>query len=495
MRRRSRKHPWLPVVLPAGLLVAMTMPARAADSAPPPAPATTAPPPPAEEPVTETPEPERAAVAPTPMGRGIPLRTGAPGWQAAIYGFAEFDAMHDSTQSFSESVTNNTIARPDTYAGDNPRTQFTVRNSRFGLDVRAPNVGSIKTSGVIEMDFFGSQASTTENDLFTNSVLRLRQFYMKVETPAIDVLAGQYHDLFAWGGAGFYPNTTAFLAVLGEIYHRNPQFKISKTFGGQAVSFEVAVAAVRPVQRDSSFPDGQAGLRLAFNNYKGAAAPGASRPVSAPLAIGLSAVGRRLSVTDFSATPGNEHTANAGGLAANLFLPIIPAHGPDKEDLGNAVTLTVEAVTGTGIADLSPGLTGGVLFPSLPNPQQFLPVPVYTPNIDPGIATYDASGVLQTINWRSVVGNLQYHFPINGGRRLWLSFTGSVIQSTNSVQVTPVQGKFFVWNKGGYFDANAWISITTPLLLGLAFQGEAQTFGDGISGQNYRVEGSCYFFF
>ena len=126
-------------------------------------------------------------------------------------------------------------------------------------------------------------------------------------------------------------------------------------------------------------------------------------------------------------------------LAANLFLPIIPAHGPDKEDLGNAVTLTVEAVTGTGIADLSPGLTGGVLFPSLPNPQQFLPVPVFIPqNIDPGIATYDASGVLQTINWRSVVGNLQYHFPINGGRRLWLSFTGSVIQSTNSVQVTPV---------------------------------------------------------
>ena len=55
---------------------------------------------------------------------------------------------------------------------------------------------------------------------------------MKVETPAVDVLVGLYHDLFAWGGAGFYPTTIAFLPLLGEVYHRNPQLRLSKTFGG-----------------------------------------------------------------------------------------------------------------------------------------------------------------------------------------------------------------------------------------------------------------------
>jgi hypothetical protein len=441
---------------------------------------------------TSTAQPPPPAVR---KSRGIPLRVEEGGWSVSLYGFAEIDAMYDSTRSFSDGVVNNTLARPHTYAGDNPQVQFTVRNSRFGFDMHAPDVGQIKTSGVLEMDFFGTQASSTEGDLFANPVLRLRHFYVKVETPVFDVLAGQYHDLFGWGGAGFYPNSVAFLPLLGEIYHRNPQFRLSKILGGNAVSLEIAAAAVRPAQRDAALPDGQAGIKLTINEFKGAATPGASRPVSAPFAIGISAIGRRLSVTDFSSTPGNEHTAYAGGVAGNIFLPIVPAHGPDKEDLANALTLTVEGSTGTGINDLYPGLTGGVSFPSLPNPQNYLPVPLYTPNIDPGLVTYDSFDVLHTINWSSVVANLHYHFPIEQGRRLWLSVTGALIKSTNDVDLTPVQGRAFVWNAGNYADANLWIGVTHPLLLGLSVQTEAQTFGDGVTARNWRGEGSCYFFF
>jgi len=181
--------------------------------------------------------------------------------------------MYDSTQSLNDSALNNTLARPHTYAGDNPRTQFTVRNSRLGLDLLAPTYGSIRTSGVVEMDFSGAQASVTENDLFTSPILRLRHFYVKVESPAINVLVGQYHDLFAWGGAGFYPNTVAFLPVLGQVYHRNAQLRLSEVIEGRALGVELAVAAVRPVQRDSATPDFQAGVRLAVNGWKGASTP------------------------------------------------------------------------------------------------------------------------------------------------------------------------------------------------------------------------------
>jgi hypothetical protein len=447
-----------------------------------------APPPPAPSPVTVTAEPQFRL-------RGIPITTGSSGWGLSFYGFAELDGMVDSTRSFTEGVVNNTLARPDTYAGDNPRVQGTVRNSRLGFDMRAPDFGDLKMAANVEMDFFGSQASASEGDLYTNSVLRLRHFYVKVATPAVDVLAGQYHDLYGWGGAGFFPNTIAFLPLLGEIYHRNPQLRLSKRFGGPGATLEVAVAAVRPAQRDSAMPDGEAGILFQLHDFRGASAPGASRPQSAPFGVGISAVGRRFSVTDFAVNPGNEHAVYGGGVAANLFLPIIPAHGADKEDLSNSISLTLEGSMETGAADLYPGLTGGILFPSLPNPQSAIPVPVYSANVDAGLVTYDAYDTLRTINWSSALANLQYHLPFGAGKRVWISATGSLIHSTNSVEVTPLAGRSQVWNSGNYLDATLWLSPAPPLLIGLGGQTEAQTFGDNVVARNYRGEVSCYFFF
>jgi hypothetical protein len=135
------------------------------------------------------------------------------------------------------------------------------------------------------------------------------------------------------------------------------------------------------------------------------------------------------------------------------------------------------------------------LFPSLPNPQSTIPVPVYSPNVDPGLVTYDVYGTLRTINWSSALANLQYHLPFGGGKRVWVSATGSVIRSTNSVDVTPLAGRSQVWNMGNYVDATLWLSPAPPLLVGLGFQTEAQTFGDGVIARNYRGEVSCYFFF
>jgi hypothetical protein len=431
-----------------------------------------------------------AATAPNPES---PLTIHGGGWSASLYGFAELDIMADSTQSFVEGSLNNGVARPNTVAGDNPRVQFTARNSRIGFKIGAPDWGSIKTSAVFELDFFGEQpASLRQDAAYTSGPIRMRQFYAKMETPVVDVLAGQYHDLFAWGGAGFYPNSVAFLPLMGEIYHRNPQLRVSKIFASSALDFELAVAAVRPVQRDAGVPDVQAGMRLAINGWQGASSPGASRPVAAPMALGISAVGRRLSVTDFSTTPGNPHSAPAGGIAANIFLPIIPAHG---DDLSNAISFTGEFTTGTGISDLYPGLTGGVGFPALPDPNNTVSVPTYIPNIDPGIATYDAADTLHTINWRALVLNAHYHLPVSGGKKLWVSGTFSMLQSSNALEYTPIQGRDFVWNKGQYVDANVWWAVTPAAQVGLSFQNMQQTYGDGVVARNNRGEAAFYLFF
>jgi hypothetical protein len=428
---------------------------------------------------------------PPPPNR--PLSVEVNGWKASVYGFAELDFMQDSTESYVEGSLNNTLARPNTLAGDNPRSQFTARNSRLGFIASAPEMGGIKATSVMEIDFFGSQpVESSQNDFYTNGPLRMRLFYLKLETPIVDVIAGQYHDLFAWGSFGFYPNTDAFLPLLGEVYHRNPQARLSKTLHAGAVDLQIAVAAVRPASRDSGYPDGQGGIRLAVLPWEGANTQGAGRPIVAPMALGISGIVRRLSVNDFSATPSNPQTATAWGVAGNLFLPIVPARG---QNMSNAISVTLEGTMGTGISDLYPGLTGGVGFPQLPNPNGNLPVPTYIPNIDAGIASFDGSGLLQTVNWRTFVGNVQYHLPIADGKKVWVSGTYSLIRSTNVAQLVPEAGRPYAWDKGQYADGNLWIALTQSVQLGLSGQWTQQTFLDGVKGANLRGEGSLYMFF
>jgi hypothetical protein len=466
------------------------------------------PPPPAATPTGATAAPAPAAAAPASANVAPGNFSSENGVSASLYGFVEFDVMHDSTQGFTEAITNNMMARPATFAGDNPRTQFTARDSRVGLRLAAPTYAGVRTSGVIEADFFGNQATTASEDaLYSAAALRLRHAYVKFETPVLDVLAGLTTDLFAWGGAGFYPSTVAFLGVPGEIYHRDPQLRVSKVISSSAVTFEAAVAAVRPAQRDGEIPDGQGGLRIAFERWRGTSGQGAGLPKSMPASLGVSGIYRRFSVPAFTASQANPNKANGWGAAVNLFLPIIPASS--AADLGNSLSATGEATIGTGIANLYTGLTGGVLFPSLPNPSMLLPVPVFNPDIDQGLVTYDQNGQLKTINWRALVLSLQYRAPFGMGRKLGLSAVASQLQSNNVVSLTPMQGLSQVFWKAQYVDGNVFFSPTPQTQIGASVQLERQTFGDVVTysdaagnvsthnvyGNNVRGELAVYYFF
>jgi hypothetical protein len=467
--------------------------AETATPATPPAPNLAAPEPTTVAPSAGVPAPLPPTVA-APASVLPELTIGTPGGTTAtLYGFVELDVMHDSTQSFGDGVVNNTLTRPAFIGGDNPRTQFTVRNSRFGFRINAPDYGVVRTSAVMEMDFFGNQPSTvSEDSTFTNAAVRMRHYYVKFETPVIDVLAGQYHDLFGWGGAGFYPNTIAFLGVNGQIYHRDPQLRLSHRFSGRAVEVEAAAAAVRPAQRDGEAPDVEAGVRIAIQNWRGVSNQGASLSRVAPAGLGISGLGRRFSVLPFSPNPGDPNVVYGWGAAANLFLPIIPAHG---ENVGNALSVTGEASIGSGIANEYTGLTGGAAFPTLPNPQMLVPVPQFTPDVDPGLVTYDANNQLKTINWRALVIGAQYHLPVAMGRKLWLSAIYSQMQSTNLLSLTPVAGIPFVFTKALYVDGTLFWSPTPSSQVGASVQRQQQTFGDGVKGVNYRGELSVFYFY
>jgi hypothetical protein len=441
--------------------------------------------------VPEAPPPP--PVAPLPKAPA-PLSAGEPGWSMGFYGWLELDALWDSTQSFNETVLDQTIARPNTYAGDNPRFQATPKDSRIGFKVAAPKYGAIKASAQFEADFFGLLPPTASQDQsYTYSTIRLRHYYAKLETPVLDLLAGQFFDLYGWGGHGFFPSTPAFLGVMGEVFHRNVQLRVSKTLESDSVGLDIAVAGVRPATRDAAVPDVQAGLKLSIKNWQGASAQGPRPAKPAPLAIGVSGVGRRLSVTDFQAIVADAQVVYGWGAAVDAFLPIIPVSG---DDLSNALSVTGEYSRGTGVTDLYLTLNGGVLFPSLPNPKNVLPALTYTPNIDPGIVTFDADGIAHTINWQGWMVNAHYNLPINKGKTLSLSGTYSEIRSSNALSLTPIQGQFFVWSKGRYFDGTAWWSITPAFQMCLSAQVDQQTFGgDGTVARNYRGQAAWWFFF
>jgi hypothetical protein len=415
------------------------------------------------------------------------------GYRLGVCGYISLNAMHDSTQSFKTGVHNNLIARRGTYIGDHDQMQFTARDSRLTVEVGAPEYAGIKPSGMLQFDFNGFMpAETNEADFYVLGAMRMRHAYLKLETPVVDVLAGQYHDLFGWGGAGFYPATLAFLGVTGQVYHRQPQLRLSKAIEGEALDLEFALAATRPVHKAAGLPDGQAGARMAFNGWKGASTQGYGQPGVVPLGLGVSAVVRRFEVPEFIERPAEPETATGWGVVANAVIPIIPAESND--DRSNALTLTGEFSLGSGISDLYTELTGGALFPLISNDASRPVPPLFNGYIDSGIVTYDGRRELRTVDWRGFVIGAQYYLPVAKGR-IWISGIYSRIQSDNIVELTPIPSRGLVYHTAEYIDGSLFFALTEAVQTGVSFQTVEQTFGDEVKARNNRGEFGMFLFF
>jgi len=373
--------------------------------------------------------------APLTLGYG----EGKDRWNLTFYGFVEADFITDSTRSYSDSMGSSLVQRNDTYEGKVGRSQFTMRNTRLGLKFESPEVGGVKPSAVLESDFFGQQSisGTSENNVYTSPTFRVRHAYLQLQNDYVDVLAGQTYNVFGWQNY-FFPMSTEFLGLPNMVFSRNTQFRLSHTFGGASapLSLDVAAAADRPVQRDSRVPDFEGGLRLGVNGWKGITTPGSSGTIALPLSIGVSGIARQFRVDAFTPPPTQaSNNATGWGLSIDALIPVIPA--VDANDRGNKLTLTGSFVTGTGIADLITA-NGGATFPTLPNPAQANPAPLYTGDIDEGLVTFDQSGVLHTIDWTAFRLGLQYYLPPSG--RLIFAANYTQARSGNMHKLFPQGG-------------------------------------------------------
>jgi hypothetical protein len=417
---------------------------------------------------------------------------------ATFYGFVEFDSIFDSTQSFNDLAGNGAIARSGTFAADHGRMTFGARNSRLGFKLKGPETETIKTSGIVEADFLGNQPqgspspagspAVSEGAFITSPTFRIRHMALKLETPVLDVLAGQYWELFGWQSL-FHPNTVEIQGVPGQIYSRAPQLRISHLFKSDDVSVEVAVAASRPPQRDSEIPDGQAGIRLAVNNWKGLHTGGAVGTAIDPLSIGFSTVGRYFRLPNFAAAPTSTVPIKGYGYSVDALIPVIPATSINGN---NALTLTGSFVYGQAIADLYTGLSGGAGFPALPAGATGV-VPTYPQDIDNGLAAFTADGVLHAIRWESVIVGAQYYLPTPN--RMWVSANYSHMYSSDIAALETASNSSKMFNKSDWADGNLFVEANAAVRFGLEYAYFHQNYLDGSKGKDSRVQFSAFYIF
>jgi len=487
---------------PIALVLCLAAPA-AAQPAPAPEPAPTAPEPAPAPPSTEPAVPPPPAVPPgtgQPPPASPPAESAKPGaapspgqvtskWTATLYGFAEVDLMHDTTQSFGDSPGNGLTVRSGaaSLAYNNGRTQTTARNSRLGVRLSAPESNGMKASGNVEMDFMGNQPNpVSEAANVNNGTFRIRAAYAKLETPYVDLLAGQYYFLFG-EGPFFFPMSIWFFGLPNQGFGRTQQFRLSHTIKSEAVSLDIAASVQRPPQRDSEVPDFQGGLKLGVNSWKGPHTIGSGYPAVDPLTIAVSGSLRHFRVNEFAAAPVTTHTANGWGISVDGMIPVIPGTAKAK---GNALTLTGSFVKGNAIGDLIGGLTGGAAFPSLP---PATPQPTFTPNIDPGIVQYDSAGHLRTLNWQTFMVGLQYYLPPDGRITVAANYTQG--DSDNITDGLTGGALGTVMKQSQFVELVALADITPAVRAGVAWQRTAQTRGDDTTTKNNRLELSVYFFF
>lgn len=414
--------------------------------------------------------------------------------KTTLYGFVQADFVYNTTQSCQEFCGNLPIQKEGTYRGDHGRTTFSPRDSRFGIRLAAPEEHKIRVSGTLEADFFGP-TSTTEQGTWVNPVLRVRHAFLKMETPVVDVLIGQTWTPFAWGAA-YLMTSVQEPGLPGQVFQRTTQLRLSKAIKQDAFTVELALAALRPPQMDSATPEGVVGARILFPRWTGAHTSYMTASAVAPASFGISADVRRFNIAELSTAPQNGKVKIGGGVAFDLFLPIVKATKESKE---NALSLSAELTIGRGTSDLYTGLgAAGTSNPSIPPTTPGGTAGTYVPNFDPGLAAYDANGKLDLIKWTSYMVGLEF-YPGGTGGRLGTFVNYGHMQSANTDRFgganvnDPVAGR--TRESEDFYNAGLFFDPTKVTRIGADVAMYADHYVDGTDAKNYSAMTSAFLFF
>jgi len=160
-----------------------------------------------------------------------------------LYGFIKLDASYDT----SSTNTGNFVTWVDSEVGNRDDNEFsmTAKQTRLGMNIAGPDDGNLKTSGKVEIDFYGSSGAENKGNI------QMRHAYMKLDWPEkdFDIIAGQTSDVIS----PLAPSTLNYTVLwdAGNIGYRRPQLRLTKgiDLDGER-HLETAVAISRTIGDD-----------------------------------------------------------------------------------------------------------------------------------------------------------------------------------------------------------------------------------------------------
>lgn len=147
----------------------------------------------------------------------------------SFYGFVKADYMFDTRQVIAPREGHLLLLpAPKKMINDkdvNARANFNILaiQSRVGMKISGPDFFGMKTSGLLEADFFGNSKKGGLDDV---NGFRLRHAFIKLSNEKVDILMGQFwHPMFV---TDVFPGTYSFnTGIPYQPFSRNPQLRVT----------------------------------------------------------------------------------------------------------------------------------------------------------------------------------------------------------------------------------------------------------------------------
>lgn len=173
------------------------------------------------------------------------------GLRLQIYGYVRADLSHD-TQATAPKGDFVFFVLPEVDGEKDAQTHIGARESRLGLNLFGPDAGNWKTTGKLEMDFYGGDKANSYNP-------RMRLAYLDVaHSSGLSLRFGQDWDTFC----ELVPRIVnfAYLADIGALGIRRPQARLTQELKlAENTKLVAKVAAAQTVGEDldgGTFEDG-----------------------------------------------------------------------------------------------------------------------------------------------------------------------------------------------------------------------------------------------
>ncbi len=191
-----------------------------------------------------------------------------PAWSnldIQLYGYLKFDAAYDTSL-----IDNGNYAQwveSESTNDDDDQFNMTANETRLGMLFNGPDNGSMKTSGRVEVDFYGGG---NENQ----ARLMMRHAYFKLDWPEkrFNIIAGQTSDVIS----PLFPSTLNYSVGwwTGNIGYRRPQIRLTKELAFEEGGFlKLEGALARTIGRDNASLPGttDSGEEAGFPSLQGRA--------------------------------------------------------------------------------------------------------------------------------------------------------------------------------------------------------------------------------